>query len=103
SDEDAGLIPAFWRDSMPPAYLDAFSKAKVGDVVRFAIPGRGDVTKQIVAQVTEIVDAGTMTLSELKEQLRNHLAQVGAYRRYLDKLRNEFYVAEYRDRMYAFA
>jgi hypothetical protein len=104
ANESAGLIADFPRDSMPPAYLESFGKAKPGDIVRFALPGEiGDVSKEIVAQLVAFKPPGDMTLAETKEQLRQHLAQIGATRRYLDRLRKEFYVVEHRDRMYAFA
>jgi parvulin-like peptidyl-prolyl isomerase len=104
ANESAGLISDYPRDSMPPAYTDAFAKAKPGDIVRFALPGEvGEVTKEIVAQLVEFKPPGDMTMAEVKEELRQHLAMVGATRRYLDRLRKEFYVVEYRDRMYTMA
>ncbi len=102
SKEDAGLIPAYAVDSLPSSYSQAFAKAKVGDVVDFQVPGQGGLLKYVVAQVTATAPAGEMTLGEVKERIRADLANQGAMRRYLDRLKKEMFIVVYKDRAYSF-
>ena len=103
SKEDAGIIP-FVRDSLPPAWQQAFANAKVGDVVVINVAGISDnISKFVVAQVTAVSAAGEMTLADVKENLRDQMAQSGAMRRYLDNLKKEIFVVVYRERAYALA
>jgi hypothetical protein len=103
SKEDAGLIP-FPRDSLPLAYQEAFRNAKIGDIVIINVPGISDnIPKYVVAQLSAMTEGGQMTLTELREWLRDQMARSGGMRRYLDRLRKEIHVVSNVERAYQLA
>jgi len=89
-------IPEFERDKLPAAYQAALLTKKPGDIVAFQIPGaanRPDVPKYVVAQLLTVQEAGERTLPEMRELVRNELAQRGGVRRYIDGLKKQTYVS----------
>jgi peptidyl-prolyl cis-trans isomerase SurA len=94
-DELEGSLEPFPRQQLPPSYATAFEGKGKGDYVGpFSIddPRRG-VPKFVVAQITESIEAGDYTVQDLREQIRQQLAQERSYRRLLEQLKKEVYVA----------
>lgn len=95
SDEVRSVLEPFERAKLPAAYQAAFFGKKDGDFVdAFAIddPARG-VPKYVVAQVIHAADEGEYTIQDLRNQIRDQLAEEKAMRRLLDGLRRQTYVA----------
>lgn len=92
--EETSLLTPFARDSLPPTYQKAFSDKKPNDIVVFPIPGTTpDVPKYVVAQLVTVTEGGERTLADMREIVRDNLAQAGAVRRYLDSLKSQTYVS----------
>ena len=64
------------------------------DIVTFEIPDpqRG-IPKVVVAQLLTSKEGGDYTLKEMRDLVRNRLADEGGVRRYLDSLRKKTYVS----------
>lgn len=90
--EETSLLTPIPRDSMPVSYKTAFADRKPGDLVVFEIPGQFGHNKSVVAQVLTMEEGGEYTLKDLKDRVRQQLAEEGAYRRFLDGLRKETFV-----------
>ncbi|MGH7710263.1 MAG: foldase protein PrsA [Gemmatimonadaceae bacterium] len=93
--EEKGSLQPFPRAELPQAYATAFAEAKPNDFVaafRIADAARG-VPKFVVAQVIEVDSGGEYTVAELREQLRESLAEAKAIRRLIDTLKRETYVS----------
>lgn len=91
--EETSFRDPFPRDSLPAPYQAAFRGIKPHDIVTFRIPGIGDVPKFVVAQLLTEDEGGERTFAEMKEIVRDRLAQEGGVRRYLDSLRKQTYVS----------
>lgn len=94
--EETSLLTPWVRDSLPESYQKAFLGHKAGDIVVFQIPGAAqhpENLKSVVAQLVTVEEAGERTLPEMKEAVRNELAQRGGVRRYVDQLRKQTYVS----------
>ena len=83
------------RDKLPESYAAAFAGKVDGDVTDpFNIEDRSTgVPKIVVAQMIKVVEGGEMTLSDLRETIRDQLSQEKAMRRLIDTLRKETYVS----------
>jgi len=93
--EEKGSLQPFPRDSLPPSYADAFRGKKSGDFTGpFPIVDRGTgKPKFVVAQIITANDGGDYTMSDLRDRIRDQLADERAIARLLDGLRKETYVA----------
>jgi peptidyl-prolyl cis-trans isomerase SurA len=93
--EEKGSLQPFPRDSLPPSYAQAFRGMKSGDFVGpFPIVDRGTgKAKYVVAQIINSTDGGDYTESDLRDRIREQLADERAIARLLDGLRKETYVA----------
>jgi peptidyl-prolyl cis-trans isomerase SurA len=90
--EDTSILDPFVRDSLPPSYQTAFAGKKKDDIVVFPIGPQGGPPKFVVAQLLSVQEGGPRTLDEMREFVRNRLAEEGGMRRYLDSLRKQNYV-----------
>lgn len=93
--EEKGSLQPFPRSDLPPSYATAFAEAKPNEFVapfRIEDAARG-VPKFVVAQVIEADSGGEYTVAELREQLRESLAEAKAIRRLIDALKQETYVS----------
>src|SRR6185503_16613056 len=85
SGEETSILTPIPRDSRPKAYQDAFVGKKANGITApFAIPGVQGRPKYVVAQLVTIDDGGEYKLSDLRERVRQQLADEGSYRRVLD-------------------
>lgn len=90
--EDTSILDPFVRDSLPVSYQTAFAGKKKDDIVIFPIGPQGGPPKFVVAQLLSVEEGGPRTLDEMREFVRNRLAEEGGMRRYLDSLRKQNYV-----------
>ena len=90
--EDTSILDPFVRDSLPASYQTAFTGKNKGDIVTFQIGPTGGTPKFVVAQLLSVEQGGPRTLEEVREFVRNRLAEEGGMRRYLDSLRKQNYV-----------
>ena len=92
--EETSILNPFPRDSLPDTYRTAFTGKGVNDIAVFQIPGPGTgVPKFVVAQLLSADPGGERTLDEMRQFVRDRLAQEGGMRRYLDSLRKENFVS----------
>jgi peptidyl-prolyl cis-trans isomerase SurA len=91
--EETSLLTPFVRDSLPPSYQTGFAGKKANDITVFQIPGSSDIPKFVVAQLVTVDEGGERTLAEMRETVRNNLAERGAVRRYIDALKRQTYVS----------
>jgi len=92
--EETSILDPMARDSLPESYQRAFAGKAPNDLVTFEIPDpqRG-MPKVVVAQLLSANPGGEYTLKEMRELVRNRLAEEGGVRRYLDALRSRSYVS----------
>jgi peptidyl-prolyl cis-trans isomerase SurA len=92
--EEKGSLQPFPRDSLPPSYSEAFRGKKSGEFAGpFPIVDRGTgKAKYVVAQVINSTEGGDYTMSDLRDRIRDQLADERAIARLLDGLRKETYV-----------
>lgn len=95
SDEARGVLEPFERSRLPESYQKAFGDAKDGDFIApFPVDdAQRGVPKFVIAQVVNAVDEGEYTVQDLRNQIREQLTQEKSYRRLLDSLRKNTYVA----------
>ncbi len=95
SDEARGVLEPFERSRLPESYQSAFADHKDGEFVApFPVEDKQrGVPKFVVAQLVNVVDEGEYTKQDLRNQIRDQLTQEKSYRRLLDSLRKETYVA----------
>lgn len=80
-------------EALPQTYVQSVSQADSGAVVGpFPLPGPGGRVKFAILKITERREAGTPAFSDVKEQLRTHLAESLAMERYVERLRASTYV-----------
>lgn len=93
--EEKGSLQPFPRDSLPASYSAAFRGKQSGDFVApFSIEDRGTgKPKFVVAQILTSTDGGDYTVSDLRDRIREQLADERAIARLLDALRKETYVS----------
>ena len=92
--EETSILDPMARDSLPESYQRAFAGKAPNELVTFEIPDpqRG-MPKVVVAQLLSANPGGESTLKDMRELVRNRLAEEGGVRRYLDSLRNRSYVS----------
>ena len=92
--EETSILDAMARDSLPESYQRAFAGKAANEIVTFQIPDpqRG-IPKVVVAQLLSSNPGGEYQLKEMRELVRNRLAEEGGVRRYLDLLRKRAYVS----------
>jgi parvulin-like peptidyl-prolyl isomerase len=93
--EEKGSLQPFPRSELPPSYSTAFANAKPNEFVapfRIEDAARG-VPKFVVAQLLEVDAGGEYTIAELRDRLRESLAEAKAIRRLIDTLKKETYVS----------
>jgi peptidyl-prolyl cis-trans isomerase SurA len=92
--EETSILDPMPRDSLPAPYQAAFAGKAPNDIVTFEIPDpqRG-IPKVVVAQLLTSKEGGEYTLKEMRDLVRNRLADEGGVRRYLDSLRKKTYVS----------
>jgi peptidyl-prolyl cis-trans isomerase SurA len=92
--EETSILDPMARDSLPESYQRAFAGKAPNDLVEFEIPDpqRG-MPKVVVAQLLSANPGGEYTLKEMRDLVRNRLAEEGGVRRYLDGLRSRSYVS----------
>lgn len=95
SDEARGVLEPFDRSRLPESYQTAFGDHKDGDFIApFPVEDRQrGVPKFVVAQLVNVVSEGEYTRQDLRNQIREQLTQEKSYRRLLDSLRKDTYVA----------
>ncbi len=95
SDEARGVLEPFERSKLPESYQEAFDGKSNGDFIGpFVIEDRSrGVPKFVVAQLIEAADEGEYTVQDLRNQIRDQLAEEKSMRRLLDGLRKETFVA----------
>lgn len=83
------------RDKLPQSYATAFSGKLDNEIIDpFPIEDRAaGVPKFVVAQIMKAVEGGEMTIGDLRETIREQLAQEKSMRRLLQGLRKETYVS----------
>jgi hypothetical protein len=93
--EERVIPEGYPRDSLPAEYRVALRDVPEGGFTPvFALPDRATgFNKWGVVQVTELREAGTFTLEEYQERIRQQLRDEKATRRTLDNLRREMYVS----------
>ncbi|MEO7965141.1 MAG: peptidylprolyl isomerase [Gemmatimonadaceae bacterium] len=95
SDEAKGVLEPFERSKLPESYQKAFEGKGNGDFVPpFSVEdAQRGVPKYVVAQLVNVQTEGDYTMQDLRNQIRDQLSQEKSYRRLLDSLRGETYVA----------
>ena len=93
--EEKGSLQPFPRDSLPPSYTEAFRGKKSGEFTGpFPIVDRGTgKPKYVVAQIITATDGGEYQMGDLRDRIRDQLADERAIARLLESLRKETYVA----------
>jgi peptidyl-prolyl cis-trans isomerase SurA len=97
-DESGGeekTIPEYPRSELPEQYRNALEGKKLNEIVdAFAIPDpQSNSRKFVVAQVTFLDEAGTYTLTEYRDRIRDQLAEERKMRRLIDSLKKQTYVS----------
>jgi peptidyl-prolyl cis-trans isomerase SurA len=89
------VIPDFPRDELPPSYAAAFAGKQANEHAGpFAIEDRSSgLSKFVVAQLTKVDEGGQYALGDLRQQIRDQLAEERGYRRLIDSLRKSTYVS----------
>lgn len=88
------ILPEFDRAQLPESYQAAFKDGKVDDIVGpFQIANPRGAPKHVVAQLTTVKEGGDYTVADLRQSIREQLAQERGIRRFLDGLRKELFVA----------
>ena len=92
--EETSILDPMARDSLPESYQRAFAGKAANEIVTFEIPDvQRAVPKVVVAQLLSSNPGGEYQLKEMRELVRNRLADEGGVRRYLDLLRKRAYVS----------
>ena len=88
------ILPEFDRAQLPESYQGAFTGRSVGDIVGpFQIANPRGAPKHVVAQLTVSKEGGDYTVADLRQNIRDQLAQERGIRRFLDTLRRQTFVA----------
>ncbi|HEX2778658.1 MAG TPA: peptidylprolyl isomerase [Gemmatimonadaceae bacterium] len=89
-----GAFDPWERAQLPPEYAAALEGKKAGDITapfRIEDPRRG--AKFVIVSMLTSVEGGDYTIDDLRERIRDQLAQEKAMRRLLDQLRQSTYVS----------
>jgi peptidyl-prolyl cis-trans isomerase SurA len=88
------VLPEFDRAQLPESYQKAFEGRAQDDIVGpFQIANPRGAPKHVVAQVTTMKEGGDYTVADLRQSIRDQLAQERGIRRFLDGLKRETLVA----------
>lgn len=95
SDEARGVLEPFERSRLPESYQEAFKGKGNGEFVGpFPVEDRSrGVPKFVIAQLITASEEGDYTVQDLRNQIRDQLAEEKSMRRLLDNLRKETFVA----------
>jgi len=93
--EERSIPEGYPIDSLPPEYRVALRSVPEGGFSQvFAMPMPGtQLSKYIVAFVTQAKPAGEWSLADYQERIRRQLQEERSTRRTLDNLRREYYVS----------
>lgn len=93
--EERSVPEGIPRDSLPAEYRVALRDVPLGGFTEpFALPAPGTTyNKWAVAQITGLKPAGSYTLEEYQERIRQQLREEKSLRRTLDDLRRQYYVS----------
>jgi peptidyl-prolyl cis-trans isomerase SurA len=93
--EDKVIPDGFAVDSLPEPYRKGIEGVKAGQLAPpFEIPNpRTGKPKFVVLQVTARTEAGEYTVADLRDRIRTQLSEEKSYRRAIDQLRKEQFVA----------
>ncbi len=86
------LIEGFPRTQLPPVYRDALQGGVAGDVIGPVYVEEEGQSKFAVIRVTDTRPEGEYEFEDLRDQLRNALAEQNAMERYLRGLRNATHI-----------
>jgi peptidyl-prolyl cis-trans isomerase SurA len=87
------VVEDFPREQLPENYRDALTGAGEGDVIGPLLLDVGDGRpKYVVLRVEEMRPEGEYSFEDLRDQMRNVLAEQNAMRRFLESLRGATYV-----------
>ncbi len=94
SDEARGVLEPFERSRLPESYQEAFKGRANGDFVGpFPVEDKSrGVPKFVIAQLIAVAEEGDYTVQDLRNQIRDQLAEEKSMRRLLDNLRKETFV-----------
>lgn len=88
------ILPEFDRAQLPESYQKAFEGHAENDIVGpFEIVNPRGAPKHVVAQITTMKEGGEYTVADLRQNIRDQLAQERGIRRFLDGLKRELFVA----------
>lgn len=87
-EREANDVPA---DRLPPQYARALARADTGQVVPLTLDAAGR-RKFAVVKLTERRPEGEMRFEDMKDRIRDRLADQLGIRRYLDRLRKRTFV-----------
>jgi peptidyl-prolyl cis-trans isomerase SurA len=92
---EQSVIPEVAQDSLPASYATAIAGRKQGDILApFPIPGvAGRPTKFALAQITLLSAGGDFEFAEVRNRIRETLAQQKGMQRMLAGLRESVYVS----------
>jgi peptidyl-prolyl cis-trans isomerase SurA len=95
SDEARGVLEPFERAKLPETYQRAFEGKQDGEFVEpFALDDRQrGVPKFVIAQLIHAAAEGDYTIQDLRNQIRDQLAEEKSMRRLLDSVRRETFVS----------
>jgi peptidyl-prolyl cis-trans isomerase SurA len=91
--EETTILTPFSRAELPETYRNALENAGVSEIVRFRIEGPNSVPKHVALQLLSEQEGGEHKFEDLRDRIRQSLAEGGAYRRLIDSLRNQTYVS----------
>lgn len=92
--EETSLLQPYPIDSLPQTYQQALRGKQQGEISTFQIPGRvANVPKFVVVQLASFEEGGEVRLEDVRERIRDQLSQESAFRRLIDQLRKQTFVA----------
>jgi peptidyl-prolyl cis-trans isomerase SurA len=90
--EERGILQPFPRDSLPESYQRAITGVGPRQITEPFQLGTGTAVKFAVLEIVSQEEGGEYTLAEVRERLRQQLAQERSTRQLLDDLRRTTYV-----------
>lgn len=90
--EEETLLDRVVVEQLPDAYRNAVDGASPGDVIGPVTLPMPTGVKYAAIVFEEAMDAGQFTFDELREQLRQRLADQNGLKRYFDELKNATYI-----------
>jgi peptidyl-prolyl cis-trans isomerase SurA len=90
--DEQSLVSRAVRERLPAEYQEALAEAKPGDIVGPVRLPRPTGDKWAVIRFLEALDADEFTFEELRDRLREDLAQRNGVERYLETLKKNTYI-----------